>query len=61
MEPPENFDFPFQPYPIQHDFMRCLYDVIENKKLGIFESPTGTVSKLFVAIFATCLDFRGNR
>lgn len=43
METPENFDFPFQPYPIQHDFMRALFDVIENNKFGIFESPTGTV------------------
>lgn len=42
--PPSNFSFPFKPYKIQHDFMSNLYKAIENKKLGIFESPTGTVS-----------------
>lgn len=41
-----NFSFPFPPYDIQKQFMRELYFTIENKKLGIFESPTGTVSKL---------------
>lgn len=44
LKPPEEFEFPFPPYSIQHDFMHNLYSVIENKKLGIFESPTGTVS-----------------
>ncbi|KAJ3659284.1 hypothetical protein Zmor_010980 [Zophobas morio] len=48
MEAPEEFDFPFQPYSIQHNFMKCLYDVIENKKLGIFESPTGTGKSLSI-------------
>lgn len=38
---PESFNFPFQPYDIQKDFMRGLYSVIENGKIGIFESPTG--------------------
>lgn len=37
------FQFPFNPYPIQEKFMRELYFTIENRKLGIFESPTGTV------------------
>ena len=44
LKPPEEFDFPFAPYRIQDDFMRRLYEVIEDKRLGIFESPTGTVS-----------------
>lgn len=43
MEVPEVFQFPFQPYSIQLDFMKNLYKCIENRKLGIFESPTGTV------------------
>lgn len=38
------FKFPFEPYPLQVDFMRNLYDCIESGKLGVFESPTGTVS-----------------
>lgn len=39
---PESFPFPFDPYQIQDQFMRSLYSVIENRKIGIFESPTGT-------------------
>lgn len=39
---PESFPFPFTPYAIQDEFMRVLYSVIENQKIGIFESPTGT-------------------
>ena len=39
-----SFEFPFQPYKIQEDFMKNLYDALENDKVGIFESPTGTVS-----------------
>ncbi|RZB39133.1 putative ATP-dependent RNA helicase DDX11, partial [Asbolus verrucosus] len=32
MDAPENFDFPFQPYSIQHDFMKHLY---QGKSLSI--------------------------
>lgn len=39
-----HFPFPFPPYPIQKDFMAELYQVLEAGKIGIFESPTGTVS-----------------
>lgn len=38
---PSTFEFPFQPYQIQLDFMANLYAVLENKEIGIFESPTG--------------------
>lgn len=41
---PEQFDFPFKPYQIQYEFMKKLYQLIESRSLGIFESPTGTVS-----------------
>lgn len=44
LEPPSVFEFPFQPYPIQEEFMRKLFETLELKKLGVFESPTGTVS-----------------
>jgi hypothetical protein len=37
------FGFPFEPYSIQKDFMEALYIVLEEGKVGIFESPTGTV------------------
>lgn len=38
---PDHFDFPFQPYGIQLEFMRNLYRVLAEEKIGIFESPTG--------------------
>jgi hypothetical protein len=40
---PEDFSFPFEPYGIQKDFMKALFTAMEQRKLGIFESPTGTV------------------
>lgn len=43
---PDNFDFPFSPYDIQLQFMQKLYFALENRKLGIFESPTGTVGSV---------------
>lgn len=36
-----DFNFPFQPYGIQEEFMRELYRVLAEEKIGIFESPTG--------------------
>ncbi|XP_066907954.1 ATP-dependent DNA helicase DDX11 isoform X2 [Halyomorpha halys] len=42
LTPPADFNFPFSPYTIQTDFMKNLYTAIEERKLGIFESPTGT-------------------
>lgn len=46
MEPPEEFPFPFPAYEIQKQFMRELYNCLENGKLGLFESPTGTGKSL---------------
>ena len=40
---PDEFAFPFEPYAIQVDFMKSLYEALERSKIGIFESPTGTV------------------
>lgn len=45
---PDSFPFPFQPYPTQDQFMRALYEVIENGKVGLFESPTGTGKTLSI-------------
>ncbi|OAD58660.1 ATP-dependent RNA helicase CHL1 [Eufriesea mexicana] len=42
MQTIEEFPFPFSPYSIQKQFMKELYKCLENAKLGIFESPTGT-------------------
>lgn len=45
---PDKFPFPYEkPYDIQVDFMKALYKTLELKKVGIFESPTGTVNYLF--------------
>lgn len=38
------FGFPFTPYSIQVDLMKAVFRCIEDGKVGIFESPTGTVS-----------------
>uniref|UniRef100_A0A8C4QHC2 DEAD/H (Asp-Glu-Ala-Asp/His) box helicase 11 n=1 Tax=Eptatretus burgeri TaxID=7764 RepID=A0A8C4QHC2_EPTBU len=40
------FPFPFPPYGIQREFMQVLYRVLEEEKVGIFESPTGTGKSL---------------
>lgn len=43
--------FPYSPpYSIQVDLMRHLYTSIEQKKVTIVESPTGTVSGRFGAL-----------
>ncbi|CAG8502015.1 15492_t:CDS:10 [Rhizophagus irregularis] len=42
------YNFPFQPYNIQVEFMKSLYQVIEEGKVGIFESPTGTGKSLSI-------------
>ncbi len=46
LKPPAQFPFPFEPYDIQRDFMRELYLALEGGKIGIFESPTGTVRSI---------------
>lgn len=46
-----SFSFPFEPYDIQKAFMQQLYDCLETGKLGIFESPTGTVCIIYFFLF----------
>ncbi|KAF2269112.1 DNA repair helicase [Lojkania enalia] len=41
-----DFHHPFQPYDIQKQFMNAVYDCLEDGKVGIFESPTGTGKSL---------------
>lgn len=43
---PKNFYHPFEPYEIQQQFMEAVYQCIEQGKVGIFESPTGTGKSL---------------
>ena len=38
--------FPYEPYPIQQDFMQALYETIDNGQIGLFESPTGASATL---------------
>ncbi|XP_023236750.1 ATP-dependent DNA helicase DDX11-like [Centruroides sculpturatus] len=40
------FPFPFTPYDVQLEFMSKLYNTLEDGKIGIFESPTGTGKSL---------------
>lgn len=40
-----DFHHPYEPYGIQETFMEAVYQTLENKQIGIFESPTGTVSR----------------
>ncbi|KAF7670341.1 hypothetical protein LDENG_00018830 [Lucifuga dentata] len=40
------FPFPYQPYAIQEQFMQALYSALDQGKVGIFESPTGTGKSL---------------
>ncbi|XP_055549308.1 ATP-dependent DNA helicase DDX11 [Wyeomyia smithii] len=43
----DQYQFPFDPpYDIQLDLMRTLYQVVQSRQIGIFESPTGTGKSL---------------
>lgn len=42
MEGRRDYCHPYEPYEVQKDFMDALYRVLCSKKVGIFESPTGT-------------------
>ncbi|RPA73019.1 DNA repair helicase [Ascobolus immersus RN42] len=42
----KDFHHPYKPYDIQVQFMTELYNTIEDGKIGIFESPTGTGKSL---------------
>ncbi|CCE82219.1 Piso0_001932 [Millerozyma farinosa CBS 7064] len=54
------FNHPFEPYDIQLELMRSIYDAIENYKIGIFESPTGTGKTLSI-ICSTMTWLRNNK
>ncbi|KAF7924299.1 uncharacterized protein EAE98_007350 [Botrytis deweyae] len=41
-----DFHHPYTPYPIQETFMQTVWDVLEEGKIGILESPTGTGKSL---------------
>lgn len=39
-----DFHHPYTPYAIQLQFMNAVYECLENEKVAILESPTGTVT-----------------
>jgi chromosome transmission fidelity protein 1 len=41
-----DFHHPYEPYEIQLQFMNAVYECLEDGKVGIFESPTGTGKSL---------------
>jgi hypothetical protein len=43
----QKFHHPYTPYDIQLEFMTALYECLEERKIAIFESPTGTWSLVF--------------
>ncbi|KAF2743829.1 DNA repair helicase [Sporormia fimetaria CBS 119925] len=44
--PKRDFHHPYEPYEVQEQFMNAVYDCLEARKVGIFESPTGTGKSL---------------
>jgi hypothetical protein len=48
----KDFHHPFTPYKIQEEFMETVYRVLEGGegRVGILESPTGTVCELFILL-----------
>ena len=59
-----DFHHPYTPYSIQETFMSTVYQVLEDGKVGILESPTGTVrfSLLNIhVILASVHGFRDSR
>jgi hypothetical protein len=50
----KDFHHPFMPYKIQEEFMETVYRVLESGggRVGILESPTGTVGVLFIFLIS---------
>jgi hypothetical protein len=43
--------FPYPPYDIQQQFMINVVDTLDNRQIGLFESPTGTLA-VYLRLFA---------
>jgi chromosome transmission fidelity protein 1 len=37
--------FPYPPYEIQQQLMINVYEALQQKQVGLFESPTGTAAR----------------
>ena len=46
-----DFHHPYKPYQIQLDLMNAIYDCIQNRQIGIFESPTGKPDALLKILY----------
>lgn len=51
--------FPYEPYGSQQKLMEELYRLLNNKKIGVFESPTGTGKTL--TVISSILQYFDNR
>jgi hypothetical protein len=56
---PRDFHHPYTPYAIQETFMSTVYQVLEDGKVGILESPTGTVRFLLLNIHVMLASAQG--
>ena len=54
------FGFPFEPYPVQVEFMKTAYNILSSGDFGVLESPTGTGKSLSL-ICAALSWLRDNR
>jgi len=50
----KDYHHPYTPYDVQNEFMAMVYKCLEEGKVGIFESPTGTVSHCISYSCFTC-------
>ena len=53
--PTPSFAFPFEPYAIQRDFMRQLYESLDAGAVGVFESPVRPSRRQHAAVAAAIL------
>lgn len=48
----KDYHHPFVPYQVQRQFMSTVYKCLEEGKVGVLESPTGTVSRVLPVLLA---------
>lgn len=52
----KDYHHPFVPYHVQKQFMSTVYKCLEEGKVGVLESPTGTVSHFLPVLFSRAVD-----